>query len=268
MAKDADESATHPLRRDLCPFGHTILGFVSHMSNSQTHCLTIVFPIYPGVTHLDFSGPHQFFSRLPGVKPVVASIEGKPITADGLTFSDLAPLEQIDRCDVLCVPGGPGCVDAIQESRYLSAIRYLAEKAHYLTSVCTGSLILGAAGLLEGKRAACHWAWREFLPLFGAIPDAGRVVRDGNTITGGGVTAGIDFALTLAAELTDPIIAQAVQLGLEYAPAPPFDSGTPDRAPADVLARVRSLNAKATAERRAALEKFAADSHRIANPVL
>ena len=219
--------------------------------------LSVVFPIYPGVTQLDFTGPYQFFSRLPGVKPVVASVEGKSITADGLTFSGLVPLEQVDRCDVLCVPGGFGCTDAIEDSRYMSAIERLAEKALYVTSVCTGSLILGAAGLLEGKHAACHWAWREFLALFGAIPDPGRVVRDGNVITGGGVTAGIDFALTLAAELTNPIIAQSVQLGLEYAPAPPFDSGTPDRAPADVLARVRRINEKAAVERRAALERSA-----------
>jgi cyclohexyl-isocyanide hydratase len=219
--------------------------------------LSIVFPIYPDVTQLDFTGPHQFFSRLPGVKPVVASVEGKAIAVDSLTFSGLVPLEQVDRCDVLCVPGGFGCTDAIEDPRYMSAIQRLAEKALYITSVCTGSLILGAAGLLEGKHAACHWAWREFLALFGAIPDPGRVVRDGNVITGGGVTAGIDFALTLAAELTNPIIAQSVQLGLEYAPAPPFDSGTPDRAPADVLTRVRRINEKAAAERRAALERSA-----------
>jgi cyclohexyl-isocyanide hydratase len=188
---------------------------------------------------------------------VNASVEGKAITADRLTFSGLVPLEQVDRCDVLCVPGGFGCTDAIEDSRYMSAIERLAEKALYITSVCTGSLILGAAGLLEGKHAACHWAWREFLVLFGAIPDPGRVVRDGNVITGGGVTAGIDFALTLTAELTNPIIAQSVQLGLEYAAAPPLDSGTPDRAPADVLARVRSTVEKAVAERRAALERSA-----------
>jgi cyclohexyl-isocyanide hydratase len=165
-------------------------------------------------------------------------------------------LEQIERCEVLCVPGGRGCTDAIRDPRYLSAIRSLAETARYITSVCTGSLILGAAGLLEGKRAACHWASREFLPLFGAIPDSGRAVRDGNIITGGGVTAGIDFALTVAAELTDPVTAQSLQLALEYAPAPPFDSGTPDRAPAEVLVHVRSLNAQAAIERRAAFKQI------------
>ena len=224
---------------------------------SNPDLLAIVFPIYPGVTQLDFTGPHQVFSRLPGVKPVVASVEGKPITAHGLTFSGLVPLEEVDRCDVLCVPGGFGCTDAIKDTRYLSAIQFLAEKARYITSVCTGSLILGAAGLLQGKRAACHWEWREFLPLFGAIPDPGRVVRDGNIITGGGVTAGIEFALTLAAELTNSTIAQSVQLGLEYAPAPPFESGTPDRAPADILARVRRVTAIAAVERRVALERAA-----------
>ncbi len=224
------------------------------MSNSDP--LTILFPLYPGVTELDFTGPYQFFVRLPGVKPIVASVEGKPVTLEGLNFSGLVPLEQIERCDVLCVPGGRGCTDAIREPRYLSAIRSLAETARYITSVCTGSLILGAAGLLEGKRAACHWAWREFLPLFGAIPDGGRVVRDGNIITGGGVTAGIDFALTVAAELTDAVTAQSLQLALEYAPAPPFDSGTPDRAPAEVLARVRSLNKQAAIERRVAFKQI------------
>jgi hypothetical protein len=122
-----------------------------------------------------------------------------------------------------------------------------------VTSVCTGSLILGAAGLLEGRRAACHWAWRDFLPLFGAIPDSGRVVRDGNILTGGGVTAGIDFALTLAAELAGKTIAQSIQLGLEYAPAPPFDAGRPDIAPAEILDRVLALNTAAMPERRAAM---------------
>ena len=176
-------------------------------------------------------------------------------------------MEQVDHCDVLCVPGCLGCIEAIQNGRSTSLIRSLAQVARYISSVCTGSLILGAAGLLEGKRAACHWAWREFLPLFGAVPDPGRVVRDGNIITGGGVTAGIDFAMTLAAELTDPMVAQSVQLALEYAPAPPFDAGTPDRAPADVLTRVRTLNAKAASERRTALEQAAAPYRRTTNPV-
>src|SRR5260370_26720057 len=167
------------------------------MSNPDP--LTILFPLYPDVTQLDFTGPYQFFVRLRGVNRIVASGEGRPVAVEGVNFSGLVPLEQIERCDVLCVPGGRGCTDAIREPRYLSAIRSLAETARYITSVCTGSLILGAAGLLEGKRAACHWAWREFLPLSGAIPDTGRVVRDGNIITAGGVTAGSEFALNLCA---------------------------------------------------------------------
>src|SRR5258708_10335959 len=166
------------------------------MSNSDP--LTILFPLYPGVPEFDFTGQYQSFVRLPGVKQIVASVEGKPVTLEGLNFSGLVPLEQIERCDVLCVPGGRGCTDAIREPRYLSAIRSLAETARYITSVCTGSLILGAAGLLEGKRAACHWAWRAILPLLVGLPDGGRGVRDGDIITGGGVIARLHFGLTLS----------------------------------------------------------------------
>ena len=140
---------------------------------------------------------------------------------------------------------------------FLAAIRRLAAGARYLTSVCTGSLILAAAGLLEGRRATCHWAWRDMLPLFGAIADPARVVRDGNLITGGGVTAGIDFALTLIAELAGDEVAQSVQLSLEYAPAPPFDAGRPDMAPAEIVARVNAANATALPARRALIADLA-----------
>jgi transcriptional regulator GlxA family with amidase domain len=142
----------------------------------------------------------------------------------------------------------------MQNETFMDAISRLASKARYITSVCTGSLILGAAGLLKGKRAACHWAWRDFLSLFGAIPDPGRVVRDGNILTGGGVTAGIDFALTLVHELAGPTMAQSIQLSLEYAPAPPFNSGRPEIAPKEILERVQSIYAKAMPKRRAAME--------------
>jgi cyclohexyl-isocyanide hydratase len=124
--------------------------------------------------------------------------------------------------------------------------------------VCTGSLALGAAGLLRGKRAACHWAWRELLTAFGAIPDPGRVVRDGNIVTGGGVTAGIDFALTLVAEIAGSEVAQAIQLQIEYAPAPPFAAGSPEIAPPEILARVNERNLAAAAARRSAVEAAAA----------
>ena len=218
----------------------------------------IVFPIYPGVTHLDFTGPHQVLARLPGATTIVASIGGEAVSVDGLTFANLAKLEAVERCDVLCVPGGFGCVDAMRSDAFLSQIRRLAASARYVTSVCTGSLILAAAGLLEGKRAASHWAWRDQLALFGAIPDPGRVVRDGNVFTGGGVTAGIDFALTLAAELADEATAQAIQLSLEYAPAPPFDSGRPETAAPEILELVTARNRARMPDRQAIVEQVAA----------
>lgn len=219
---------------------------------------SIVIPIYEGVTHLDFTGPHQFFARLPGAEVIVASVGGRNVTADGLVFGGLADLGGIARCDVLCVPGGTGCAGAIRDRAFMAAVVRLAAGARFVTSVCTGSLILGAAGLLQGKRAACHWAWRDLLPLFGAIPDTGRVVRDGNVITGGGVTAGIDFALTLLAEIADADAAQAVQLGLEYAPEPPFAAGRPELAPPAVREAVMARMAQAMPARRRELEEAAA----------
>jgi transcriptional regulator GlxA family with amidase domain len=192
---------------------------------------TVVIPLYEGVTHLDFTGPHQILSILPDTEIIVASLDGVPITSHGLTFSVLADLEAIEQCDILCVPGGVGCVPAIEDGRFLAAIQRLGAVAEHLTSVCTGSLILAAAGLLRGRKVACHWAWRHMLTLFGAIPSEARVVRDGNIITGGGVTAGIDFALALVAEMRGADTAQSIQLLLEYAPEPPFGAGLPEAAP-------------------------------------
>jgi transcriptional regulator GlxA family with amidase domain len=230
------------------------------MAIASQRPLVIVFPLYQDMTHLDFTGPHQVLSRLPGAELVVASMGAAPIHADGLTFAGLAPLETLTQCDVLCVPGGGGCAAAMQDAAYLAALRRLAADARYVTSVCTGSLILGAAGLLKGRRAACHWAYRELLTLFGAVPDAGRVVRDGNLMTGGGVTAGIDFGLALAAELSDAATAQSIQLALEYAPAPPFDAGSPETAPADVLRRVQAAQEPLLAARRAIVQRLMAAS--------
>jgi transcriptional regulator GlxA family with amidase domain len=151
-----------------------------------------------------------------------------------------------------------GTTDAMQHEVFMAEVRRLAAGARYVTSVCTGSLILGAAGLLKGRRAACHWAFAELLPLFGAVPDGGRVVRDGAVVTGGGVTAGIDFALTLAAEIAGEEVAQAIQLMLEYAPAPPFNAGRPETAPPEVLALIRSSLARTAPARRAVAERVAA----------
>ena len=220
----------------------------------------IVFALFPGVTQLDFTGPHQVFSSLPGASVILASASGGSIESNGgMIFAGVRRLADIAACDVVCVPGGAGVTDnAIGDEVFLRELRRLAASARFVTSVCTGSLALGAAGLLRGKRAATHWAWRELLAPFGAIADPGRVVRDGNVITGGGVTAGIDFALTVVAELADPETAQAIQLQIEYAPAPPFDAGSPETAPPAILARLRERNAAMAARRRDAVETAAA----------
>jgi transcriptional regulator GlxA family with amidase domain len=223
--------------------------------------LTVVFSIFPGVTQLDFTGPLQVIARLPGARPVVASLGGQPVATDGMRFDGLSRLEDVAGCDVLCVPGGPGTVAAMQSAAFLAEIRRLAAGARFVTSVCTGSLVLAAAGLLTGRRAACHWAWRDRLADFGAIPDDARVVRDGNILTGGGVTAGIDFALTLAAEIAGEAVAQGIQLALEYAPAPPFQSGRPELAPPAVLARVRTMMDQASPDRDGTLRRIAAALH-------
>ena len=200
---------------------------------------TVVFPLYPGVTQLDFTGPHQVFSRLPDAKVLAASLGGQDIEADGLVFASLGDLAKVERCDLICVPGGLGAMEAMLDEAFLKEVRRLAAGARYVTSVCTGSLILAAAGLLAGKRAATHWAWRDLLQPFGVTVDEARVVRDGDTFTGGGVTAGIDLALAVAAEIAGEAYAQGIQLGIEYAPAPPFDAGRPETAPPEVVERVR-----------------------------
>lgn len=201
---------------------------------------TVVFALYPDVTQLDFTGPLEVLARLPQAHIVLASTRGGDLTASGMTIANLRPLAQVSECALLCVPGGFGCSAAMEDSEYLRGLQRLAAQARYVTSVCTGSLLLGAAGLLRGRRAACHWAFRELLPLFGAIPDPGRVVRDGQVFTGGGVTAGIDVALTVAAEIAGKDTAEAIQLGIEYDPAPPFASGSPEQANPAVVAAVRA----------------------------
>ncbi len=221
--------------------------------------ITVVFPIFSGVTQLDFTGPLQVLDRDPSISVTVASVGGVAVPAHGILFADLAKLEDVTRCDVLCVPGGGGVAGAMQDDMFMRHIRRLGLQARYVTSVCTGSLILGGAGLLEGKRAACHWASRDMLPLFGAVPDPSRVARDGNVITGGGVTAGIDFGLTLLAELTDETTAQAAQLGLEYAPAPPFEAGRPDIAPPAALQRDMERSNGSRQPFREAIGRIAAD---------
>lgn len=221
------------------------------MSHDAGRDFTIVFAIWPGMTHLDFTGPHQVLSRLPNATVVVASPAGGNVDADGLTFGNTVRIADVRSCDLICVPGGIGAAKVAQDRAFIAEIRRLALGAKYVTSVCTGSLILGAAGLLKGRRAACHWAWAHQLAHFGAIHDPARVVRDGEIITGGGVTAGIDFAFTVLAEVAGVEFAQMIQLGLEYAPAPPFDAGRPETAPAQVLQRFDSTRGRMIEEREA-----------------
>jgi cyclohexyl-isocyanide hydratase len=218
----------------------------------------IVFALFPRVTQLDFTGPFEVFSRLPGARCVLASVEGGAIEADGgITFTGVVQLAGISGCSLLCVPGGFGTVAALEDRAFLTEIARLGSGAQYVTSVCTGSLLLAAAGLLRGRRAACHWAWRDLLSAFGVPPDAARVVRDGNVITGGGVTAGIDMALTVMAEIAGVDYAQAVQLSLEYAPDPPFDCGRPERARPEIVAAVQHRLAAMAEERAAAVHRAA-----------
>jgi cyclohexyl-isocyanide hydratase len=206
----------------------------------DTPPFTIVFALFNGMTPLDFIGPHAFLRRAPGAATILASRDGGGVKAEGLEICGTARLAEVSACDLLCVPGGPAATETALDPEFVAEIRRLGLGARYVTSVCTGSLILGAARFLIGKRAACHWAWRELLPVFGAIPVADRVVRDGNIITAGGVTAGIDFALVVLAEIYGAEVAEALQLGLEYDPKPPFDSGSPQSARHEILAKVRA----------------------------
>jgi|SRR5580704_11369949 cyclohexyl-isocyanide hydratase len=224
----------------------------------MTERFEVLFTLYPRVTQLDFTGPYEVFSRLPDARCVLASSRGGTIQAEGgLIFSDTVPLASVQRCDLMCVPGGFGTVDALADEDFLRNLRRLAAQARYVTSICTGSLLLAAAGLLQGKKAACHWAWRHLLAQFGVEADPARVVRDGSVITGGGVTAGIDMALTVMAEIAGPRFAQAVQLGLEYAPEPPYDCGRPERAAPEVLQAVLKRMQSIDAEREAAVRRAA-----------
>jgi cyclohexyl-isocyanide hydratase len=204
--------------------------------------MRIVFALYPGVTHLDFTGPHQVFSRLPGAQVLCASATGEDIEADGLVFTGLKRLSDIEACDVICVPGGFGTTDAMQDPAFMAEVKRLAAGARYVTSVCTGSLVLGAAGLLKATRATSHWLFLEQLREFGADPVGGRYVEDGKVVTAAGVSAGIDMALHLVGRETTPEVAQAIQLGIEYDPQPPFDSGSPEKAAAPIVELVTAVS--------------------------
>ncbi|HEX4337769.1 MAG TPA: DJ-1/PfpI family protein [Polyangiaceae bacterium] len=221
----------------------------------MTSPLHVGFFIYPGVTQLDATGPAQVLARVPGAVIHVIWKNTSPVPTDaGFAICPTDSFESCPPLDVLCVPGGGGQAEIMGDDAVLGFLRRQGEGAKYVTSVCTGSLLLGAAGLLNGYRSACHWAYRDLLTLFGAIPVAERVVRDRNRFSGGGVTAGIDFALVLAAELADEETARMIQLGIEYDPAPPFDSGSPERAGAERVARFQNVVRPQYERRRALIE--------------
>jgi cyclohexyl-isocyanide hydratase len=214
--------------------------------------------LFPRMTQLDLTGPFEVFAKLPDAEVLLLWKTLQTVEAEtGLRLLPHATLRDCPPLDVVCVPGGPGVNALMEDDDVLAWLRTQAEHARYVGSVCTGALVLGAAGLLRHKRATTHWASRDLLAAFGAIPAAGRVVRDGNLFTGGGVTAGIDFALTMVAELAGPAAAQAIQLQIEYAPAPPFDAGTPETAPATVLEAVHARGAAMRAERESLVARAA-----------
>ena len=193
--------------------------------------MQIAFLLFPGITQLDLTGPVQFLSRLPDARIDLVWDSLDPVPTDaGFSIMPTATFAQVPRADVLCVPGGMGVAEVIDHTPALDWVRQVGAEAEWVTSVCTGALVLGAAGLLQGYRATTHWAWHDLLSLFGAEPVHARTVFDRNRVTGGGVTAGIDFALALIGRIAGDDHARAVQLALEYDPAPPFDAGSPAKA--------------------------------------
>jgi cyclohexyl-isocyanide hydratase len=219
----------------------------------------IVMLLYPGLTQLDLTGPHEVFSRVPDTKISLAWKTAEPVAdGGGLTILPTVTLDHCAPADILFVPGGPGQLALMEDEAVLGFLRRQAERARYVTSVCTGSLILGAAGLLTGHRATCHWLSLDQLTAFGAEPVAERVVIDGDRITGAGVTSGIDFALTLVAELQGERMARMIQLSMEYDPAPPFDGGSPKNEALEIVAALRSRSEAFQAERRATAERVGA----------
>jgi cyclohexyl-isocyanide hydratase len=221
--------------------------------------LQIGLLVFPKVTQLDLTGPLQVFSSVPGAKVHLVWKRIEPVPSDtALALTPTISFADCPQLDVICVPGGMGADDMANDEETLAFLRKQAEGAKYVTSVCTGSLVLGAAGLLKGYRATTHWSAIDFLSAFGAIPTRTRVCTDRNRITGGGVTAGIDFALTLVSELVDRRTAEAIQLRLEYNPMPPFNAGSPDTAPAEILAVMREKMAASQARRGELIARAAA----------
>lgn len=207
--------------------------------------IRVAFLLFPNVTQLDLTGPAQVLSRLGNVTIDLVARDRAPVPTDaGFALLPTTTFADSVQPDILCIPGGFGVNDAMEDAETLAWVEQAAAGATWVTSVCTGALLLGAAGLLKGYRATTHWASHHHLAAFGAIPVKERVVIDRNRATGGGVTAGIDFGLALTAAIRGEAHARLVQLSLEYDPSPPFDSGSPDRADAETLAHYQALVAK------------------------
>lgn len=226
---------------------------------STDSALTIGMLLFDGLTQLDLTGPYEVLARMPNTRVYLVAENSDAIRSEwglrilpDVTFDGAPPL------DVLCVPGGWGVNAQLENEALIDFLKTRGETARYVTSVCSGALLLGAAGLLRGYRATTHWMSLELLQLFGAEAVTARVVRDRNRITGAGVTAGIDFGLVLAQELFGLAAAEAIQLALEYQPAPPFDSGSPGTAPADVRTAVLGASRESLAARRTIVERAAA----------
>ena len=217
--------------------------------------LSVGLVLFEGVTQLDFTGPYEVFSRMPGAKVHLVAESVTPIRTEfGLTITADTTFDAAPQLDVICVPGGWGVNAQLGNAAMAKFLSNRAPSARYVTSVCTGALLLGAAGLLDGYRATTHWMSVEFLSRFGATHVDQRVVIDRNRITGGGVTAGIDLALVIAAELYGEAVSQAIQLAIEYQPAPPFNSGSPHSAPPEIRDRVLSAARPGLEARRKAIE--------------
>jgi cyclohexyl-isocyanide hydratase len=214
--------------------------------------------LFPKLTQLDLTGPAEVFGRMPGAEVHLLWKTLDPISSDrGLSILPTTTFEDCPELDVICVPGGPGQVALMDDEVTLQFLRRVASRCRLVTSVCTGSLVLGAAGLLAGYRATCHWASIDQLALLGAEPVQKRVVRDRNRITGAGVTSGIDFALTVVADLMGHEVAQEIQLQMEYDPEPPYQAGSPRTAPVALVEATRQKIAPFIEHRRTATERAA-----------
>ncbi len=219
--------------------------------------LRIAMVLFPGLTQLDLTGPYEIMARMPDVEIRLVAGSRDPVRTDrGLILTPDATFDEFPDPDILFVPGGPGQLPAMDDAALIGYLRRAGATARMITSVCTGSLLLGAAGLLKGRRATCHWQALDLLAYLGAIPVSERVVEDGNVITGAGVSSGIDFGLRVADRLFGKTVAQEIQLQAEYDPQPPYDSGSADKAPAAVVETLRKRTAALREKRVASAQRI------------